>query len=297
VTLRAAYDRGVERADMTGVLLGLIARRFRDTAVQRGVEPEVGELRKLSVEWGGEQSAPVLVNAFVALNEAMAYKAATFPRVHSLYWGVTERLLTRPLVIAPQRLTPAEEAYFLPYVFNVSEDEARMDYMDIHGGRLSVQPGVVENYVSRIQRAASLFDQLSPAAPQKQFFSRMAASLRIHASIIRSCGNFAAAQVIRDRNSAALNAAPRRPDKESSWTGHPDFIAFNNVMRDELDNTTSLIRLLENGGLKQVITADKPLYEDRFLLGPDLVAQLKKKRKIMMDHWQDVEGYLASPLK
>ena len=68
-------------------------------------------------------------------------------------------------------------------------------------------------------------------------------------------------------------------------------------MRDELDNTTQLIQLLEQGGIKQVILAASPVYEDRFLLGPSIIDQLKKKRKIMLDHWQDIEGYLTSPFK
>lgn len=297
ITLRAAYDRGLEPQDVTGLLLELITRQFRDPKVQHGPEAELNWLKDLSEVWGGKKSGAVLANAFAALNEAMVYKSATFPRVHSLYWGVTERLITRPLVIAPQRLAAGEEAYFLPYVFNVYEEEARMDYMDIHGGRFTVPPGVTENYAVRILRAAALFGQLDPGAPQKNFFDHMALSLKIHASIIRSCGNFAAAQAIRDSNNALVRGEPKRPDKESSWTGHPDFIAFNNIMRNELDNTVELIRLLENGGLSQVVVALQPLYEDRFLLGPDLVAQLGKKRKIMLDHWRDVEDYLSAPLK
>jgi hypothetical protein len=182
-------------------------------------------------------------------------------------------------------------------VFNVFVEEARMDYLDVHGLRGFIQPGVVDNYVRRIQRAANLFERLENDAPKKDFFKRMAIALRINASIMRSCGNFADAQVIRDRNSAVLNGPKRRPDKEPTFAGHPDFTAFNNVMRDELDNTQELIILLENGGLALVVHAGTSAYEDRFLLGPDLIDQLKKKRKIMLDHWQDIEDYLASPFK
>jgi hypothetical protein len=38
-------------------------------------------------------------------------------------------------------------------------------------------------------------------------------------------------------------------------------------------------------------------YEDTFLLGPDLIAQLKRKMKIMRAHWLDVQDYLAPPHK
>ncbi|HEX5023835.1 MAG TPA: hypothetical protein VFV68_01125 [Agriterribacter sp.] len=296
IGFRAAYDRGVEPADVRALILDLVERKLKNSPVQGPLSP-MEELYQLSEEWGGKKSAGTLFNAFVALDEAMTYKAATFPRVHSLYWGVTERLINRPLLIAPQRLTPKEEAYFLPFIFNVSEEEARMDYVDVHGGRGSISPGVVTSYVSKIQKVAGLLENLDSSAPRKVFFQRMALSLRIHASIMRSCGNFAAAQVIRDRDSSDINGPTHRPGKEPSWTGHPDFIAFNNVMRDELDNINELINLLERGGLPLIITTADPAYEDRFLLSSAIVSQLRQKRKIMLDHWEDIQDYLASPFK
>jgi len=65
-------------------------------------------------------------------------------------------------------------------------------------------------------------------------------------------------------------------------------------MRDELDNTTELLQLLESGGITQVLTAADPADEDPFLLGPALVEQLKKKRQIMRKHWLDAESHLAT---
>jgi hypothetical protein len=68
-------------------------------------------------------------------------------------------------------------------------------------------------------------------------------------------------------------------------------------MRDELDNAQELIDLLEKGGMDLLCHAKDQLHEDTFLPGPDLIAQLKLKRKIMLDHWRDIEGYLTSPMK
>ena len=66
-------------------------------------------------------------------------------------------------------------------------------------------------------------------------------------------------------------------------------------MRNEFDNTQELIDLLENGGMDLVCHAQAPFKEDTFLLGADLIEQLKQKRKIMMAHWRDIEGYLTTP--
>lgn len=296
ISLRAAYDRGAERSDLTQLMFQLLDKKLKDPVVAKDTWNDLKELQQVCEIWAGNQAAD-LFKAFVALEDAMEYKAATFPRVHSLYWGVTERLINRPLVIAPQRLSSTEEAYFLPYVFNIWEDEARMDYMDVHGGRVTVAPDVVANYVKQVHIAANLFDKVEAVGVRKDFFKRMGLSLRIYASVMRSCANFSSAQIIRDRDSAVINGPVQRPDKGSSWAGHPDFIPFNNIMRDELDNTTELIGLLQNGGLELLVQTNNPAYEDRFLLSADLVNQLKKKRKIMLDHWQDVERYLASPFK
>ena len=68
-------------------------------------------------------------------------------------------------------------------------------------------------------------------------------------------------------------------------------------MRDELDNTEQLIRVLENGGLNNLCKAKDAQHEDTFLLGSEIINQLKKKRKIMLDHWRDIENYLTTPFK
>jgi len=68
-------------------------------------------------------------------------------------------------------------------------------------------------------------------------------------------------------------------------------------MRDELDNTQELIDLLENGGMDLINHANDQKREDTFLLGSDLIEQLKQKRKIMLDHWLDGEDYMTIPFK
>ena len=138
---------------------------------------------------------------------------------------------------------------------------------------------------------------IDDSAPEKDFILDMAKALRIYNSIFRSLGNFGEAQAIRDRNAEKLSVAPHRPNKTPTWEGDPELQKFNAVMRDELDNTQELINLLEDGGMEFISHANDPKHEDTFLLGPDLIDQLKLKRKIMLDHWTDIEGYMATPFK
>jgi hypothetical protein len=296
INFRASYDRGYERLDAIDVVLEMLEYRLKEKSPEGSLSGQE-ELRKLCELWAGKSSADKLYDAFIALDEASSYKSAAIPRVSTLYWGVTTRHITRPLLIAPGRLSEKEEAYFLPFIFNVSIEEARRDYTDVHGLHHIVPPGAVQNYVNRLNNVAGLLESVDESAPKKEFISKMAVSARIIASIMRSCGNFAEAQAIRDRNKDKLSAPPHRPGKEPTFTGDPDFIRFNEIARDELDNTQELIDILEKGGMDLLSYAKDSKYEDRFVLGPDLIQQLKKKRRIMLDHWTDIEDYLTSPFK
>ncbi|MFN2396885.1 MAG: hypothetical protein ABR597_14490, partial [Bacteroidales bacterium] len=115
-----------------------------------------------------------------------------------LYWGVSTRHITRPLVFAPNRLTPEEEAWFLPHVFNISNEEARTDYMDIHGGNRELEDGMVPVLLSMLEKSWSKLESVKNA-PEQEFLENTARAMLIYASVIRSCNNFYKAQEIRNR--------------------------------------------------------------------------------------------------
>jgi hypothetical protein len=291
-----SYDRGTERMETVEKVIDIVEDHLANPA-EEGLIPTLQNLQKLCVEWAGEESANRLFNAFVALDEALKLKQATIGGLSTLYWGVSTRHITRPLVIAPERLSPAEEEYFLPHIFNVSIDEACNDYMDIHGGGHNAIPmGTAGNFLSELKSVYTSMEKITNA-PEQEFLDNMAMALRIYSSVVRSCGNFNDAQIIRNRNQEVLAGPIHRPNKIPTWTGDQDLLDFNQIMRDELDNTTELIELLENGGMDLINHAKDPALEDTFLLGPDLIENLKQKRIIMLDHWLDIEDYMTSPFK
>jgi hypothetical protein len=134
-------------------------------------------------------------------------------------------------------------------------------------------------------------------APEQSFLEDMARAIRLYSCVLRTCGNFNDAQIIRNRNRDKIAGPVHRPDKIPTWTGDQDLLDFNEIMRDELDNTQEMINLLENGGMDLICTARPPFREDTFVLGPDLLNQLRNKRKTMLAHWTDIEGYLSTPFK
>ena len=79
--------------------------------------------------------------------------------------------------------------------------------------------------------------------------------------------------------------------------GDPDLLLWNEIQRDELDNTNELLNLLANGGLDLVAHARNSKDEDTFLYGPNLLDNMIKKVAIMREHWLDGQRYLTPPRK
>ncbi len=295
VSFSSYYDRGDETLAVEDLLLGMLEDHFKKYST--GDEPVLLKLLAYSKAMAGERFADSLYHAFVGLEEAFQYRSANFGNVLSIYWNVSSRMINRPLVAVPQRLTKEEESYFLPYIFNVSQEEARNDYLDFHGGRWTTSPEAIRVYFKKITDVSTKLESIDQEALKSDLIPKMALALRMHASLLRSCGNFTGAQQIRDTNAVKLNGPIHRPDKEATWTGDPDLLKFNAIMRDELDNTAELTELLKKGGLSVLCHAKDEIHEDCFLLGPDIIGQLEKKYKIMISHWRDIEDYMTTPFK
>lgn len=266
----------------------------------RGFVSRFAKLQKLALLWGGKQNADCVVEAFSKWNEASRIKDAVAPQFSNFYFYVSTRCITRPLLFKPDVLTLEEERYFLPHVFNVSEAQARTDYIDVHGGRVTgpaAWDGAgLQSAIAEALGAAQLLDRAKDA-PAQEWLQQVALSLKIWASAVRSMNNFYFGQLIRDRAAAAIAKGPHLSSKQFNWTGDADYADWNSIQRDELDNTEELIALLEHGGLKSIACAQDKLDEDTFVVGPEIIASLKEKAHLMRREWLDVQQYLTSPLK
>ncbi len=298
----AMYSRGDDTPEAVAKLIE-IATDCMDNPVAPGLSGRLERLRQYAGRWGGAANQEKVFEALYDISQAFELKnavAGSFGAYSNFYCGVSMRHLTRPLLIKPELLTKEEEAYFLPYVFNPRESEARMDYIDFHGGRmrngLAWDNSALRRVLSMADRAGRTLQNLE-GAPEGDFLKKMGLSVRMWASEVRSIHNFYNAQLLRDKYAAILAGDPRVPSKAGSWDGDPGNLDWNAILRDEFDNTNELIVMLENGGLEMTARAKDPRYEDTFLLGPDLVGQLRKKTALMRAHWLDVQDYLAPPLK
>ena len=290
------------RADEPLATVERIVEIAQDSVAEpaRGLTSRLDKLRRLALRWGGQNNAEALFEAFYRMHEAFRMKQAVAPRYSNVYCGVSMRHVTRPLLITPGTLAPDEEAYFLPHIFNIHEAEARNDYIDLHGSRISGPAAWTDaglrGALNDALAAARTFESLK-GAPEEKWLRQLALSLRMWASEVRSIHNFYFAQLVRDRNSQALAGPPRIPPKVATWFGDNDYLEWNGIQRDELDNANELIALLKDGGLNWIARAKDGPSEDTFLLGPDVAGALDKKTALMRAHWLDVQKYLASPHK
>ena len=297
----AMYSRAQDLPESVAKLLDIVEDCISQPT--GSLSERLEKMKKFAALWGGENNSEKVFEAFFDMNRAFTLKnAATsgYGGYSNFYCGVSMRHLTRPLVIKPELLTADQEAYFLPHVFNPDQNEARMDYIDFHGSRMQGTPSWnyagLRSALSLANRAGLTLESLE-GAPEGAWLKKVGRSLRMWASEVRSIHNFYHAQLIRDEHAETLAGEPKIPPKVESWDGESGYLEWYEILRDELDNTNELIAMLEDGGIELVARAKDPRYEDTFLLGPDLIDQLKKKASIMREHWLDAQKYLASPHK
>ena len=268
----------------------------------RNLKERLDKLHNSALRWGGSEHSSRLFEAFHNLYGSLQLSEAMAPayRRYIRFCPVSLRYVTRPLLIRPEVLLAKEEEYFLKHVFNVSVDDARSDYIDIHGGRMvgvsNWNNSAFKRSLRGVLDAAEVMSSCS-GAPAEGWLKQMGLGFKIWVSAMRSIHNFYHAQLIRDQNAGLLSGASPEIPKRGSWTGHPDYLPWYAILRDEFDNVEELISLLEEGGLDLLVVARDRGLEDTFILGPDVLDQLKQKQMLMRKHWLDGQRYLYPPLK
>ncbi len=196
-------------------------------------------------------------------------------------------------------MTAEETDYWLSDVFYGFGDEGRRNILDFHGGRaadnntpgrdLALRDGWFARFDAALARARRAFGSAAETGVAGAEVTALAIDpLRC---VYRNCRN------VTDFGLLMEKAQPR----EGMWVlgerpeGDPERDRVYHTVRAELDNTQRLIRLLEEGPDDLVVTAAQPEDEDTFLLGPDLVEQLKMKRRITLAHWCDFDRFFTPP--
>ncbi len=270
-----------------------LIRRF-NAHPSRALAGRIALIREVAAAYAGEAEADNLVEAFHEVGQAVA----SFRRMGGdavLCVGVVnQRWLTRPFVPFPLELTDAERSYYRPFQFQANSEAEAADLMNtqgvefIHGYSGAWLASANLDYAAGTVRAAAgrfagIADRI--ADPEKRDrLGTTAARLRAYACLLQTARNAVKYQAILDRTDTtkAVKQVPIYP-----LDGDQRLRELQAITRDEIDNVNELIGLLQAARHPLLVVAPTPAAEDIFLLNPDLVPQLRRKVRIMLDHQLD----------
>jgi len=296
---RLVIDLGDDQSvDFMARLLGATRAMPMDTKLQR-----IQALRAFAGKEVGDADADKLVELWSALDDARHY-LDTLDFGGMLRFGhVLNRWVTRPMVPFPLELTEAEKRDYRPFLLQARGEEQASDLADIQamqmykgwGARMLFQR-TIELTVARVERARTLAEQLTAAAPNPEAraeWSLSAKRLQALIYLLQSADHMIGYQAQLDRIKALGTKPETDPvlGTQASW----DRTDLVDLARREIDTMVALKALLENSDQPILDLAATPQEETIMRLGPDLPRQLKHKIDVMNAHWRDYDRLFTTP--
>ncbi len=262
--------------------------RFRAAEQKPRTELEqLAFLRAIAVARAGEEKADRLLQLWQNVHEST-------PNLEMLQMGgyitdlgvVQQRWLTRPFVPFPEELKPEEKAHFRKFLFQARTEASAESLADIQamtwtGWSTKLFVYKITSPVQRLNReSADLAKALGDPVLAKRF--------EVFNAFLRTANTAIDFQ-------AQLDRARRKPGfaDDPAWESQTrlgwDHQLMMETARGEIDNIAVLIELLGANPGEFLVLAPTKDEEDIRLLGPDIVAQLKKKLQVMNAHWEDYE--------
>jgi hypothetical protein len=258
----------------------------------------------------GEECVDLVVDAWLMMEKADTIANAPGLEIRN---GLDHlRWLTRPLVAHQEVLTEEERSYWTPFLYQSqkADPDSWLDSLN-HGGYPVVRDfdtatcgclalmqamKLLAQAAGKLEQAAKLA-QRAEARADLVNDSRRALAWRCCYFTMHNTMQVVTLGRIRDeqiRKVAALGekmavADPERPGMPVGNMGSNGLFFMYRALRWELDNVTELIKLLEASPVPLIQLAPRKEMECPFLIGPDIVDQLKKKRAIMLKYWRDAE--------
>lgn len=269
--------------------------RFHAAAKKPHTELEqLAFLRELAVARVGEEKADRLLELWQNVHESS-------PNLDMINSGgyltdlgvVQQRWLTRPFVPFPQELKPEEKAYYRKFLFQARTEADAESLADI-------QAMVWSGWAAKL----FMYKITSPVLRRNRESAEIAKALGdpvlAHRFEVFNCFLKTASAAIDYQ--AQLDRARRKPGfpDDPAWESETrigwDHQLMMESARAEIDNIAVLIGLLGEDPGEYLVLAPTKEEEDIRLLGPDIVAQLRKKLEVMNAHWEDYER-LFQPAK
>ena len=210
---------------------------------------------------------------------------------------VNQRWLTRPFVAEPLKLMPEEKDYYRKFQFQANSEEVAADMMDLQGMRLVgghsaayIVSNILRDGILELTEAVRKANQIAAAMNGGKQGEFEVLSMRLSALICvyRNAENAIKFQDLMDRTDKE-NLPVEHAHKRVK--GDQKLHEIINVVRAEIDNTTELIRLIEECPMPVIWTARSPEEEDIMQFSAELIPQLKKKISIMLAHQMDFNKF------
>jgi hypothetical protein len=247
-------------------------------------------------------SAPALSGPAERERRAVVLRAGVRPA--GRLGGVHQRWLTRPFVPFPEELEPGEKDYYRPYLFQARSERHAENLIDCQAMRpyegwaaRTLMAFVFERAESNLEQATRLAERLSAALdgdPASEY-DDLRVRLETALCVLRNGRNAINYQAIRDH----VRDRGVEPDDtpvlgaQSGW--ERDFML--DTARSEIDNTLTLIDLLEAADGTLLHCADSEEETDIRLLEPEpvLIEHLERKVEIMNEQWTEYRRLFTQP--
>ena len=271
---------------------------LRGNAVER-----LTALRAFAVTEAGETGADDLVEAWLLLDDAERRLEALDFGDMLQFGSVLNRWINRPMVPFPADLSAADKSYYRPFLFQAKGEEQAEDLIDIQGMRMFEGYGakllfqrVIEIVVPSVEGALKRSRKIRDAATDPAVKARwdlFGRRLEVAICLLHSADNMVSYQAQLDRVKGLAPKPEANPvlGVQSSW----DRTDLMETARKEIDNTVRLSRLLQSTPQPMLDLAPIAEEETIMRLGPDIVAQLKRKVDLMNAHWKDYDRLFTAP--
>jgi len=213
------------------------------------------------------------------------------------FCGVSMRWIIRPLVPQPLKLSSEDKDYYRRFLFSIGTEETDASFSSVLGKQVFRGESAMwmsrwcleEAYQTLGQARTMLAGVAEKSSEGEPVLGLEAARIGALACLVKNAQN-----VIRYQYALDVAHHPQFGwnvmDYDENMLSDQRALQLRKIAREELDNTQMLIELIESQDEPVIIQAPTAEAESVFLLGPDLIGDLKHKMAIMWDGWQDYES-------
>lgn len=260
-------------------------------------------LYKTAVSLIGEKYADKLVDMWEHIDRA--YTRMEFWNVggHVSELGtIHQRWLTRPLVAFEVELSDEEKSYYRPFLFQAGSETDAENLVNLQATIWLGGESARINFrncsrlaIIDLKKALDISEELlknDDIGEYKEYLTEQRLRLRLLGYIFRNQKNVITFQSIMDRTDKTVVAEDKTIVIDEQ--GDKRFYKVMAIVREEIDNTYAIIKLLEEAKTNILNLAPTKALQSVMQLGPDIKNDLLKKIRIMENHKKDFERLFKS---